>query len=90
MAEAEKTLVETIKEGIDKFKENVTGTTKQAVKNYYKPTPKNWRIAGDTIQDIAVIAGALLALFASPPTWIPIAIIVTGRIGKIITNFATK
>jgi hypothetical protein len=57
---------------------------------YYKHTPVKWRKIGDTIQDVAIIAGAVVALFAGPPAWVPIAIMVTGRIGKIITNFATK
>jgi hypothetical protein len=57
---------------------------------YYKPTPVKWRKIGDAIQDVAIIGGAVLAMVVAPPAWIPVAIMVIGRIGKIITNFATE
>jgi purine-cytosine permease-like protein len=55
--------------------------------NYYQPTPAKWRKIGDAIQDVAIIAGFIVALVAAPPVWVPVAILVVGRIGKIITNF---
>lgn len=58
-------------------------------KEYYKPTPKKWRKIGDAVQDTAIILGAVVTLLASPPAWIPVLILVSGRIGKIITNFNT-
>lgn len=58
--------------------------------NYYKPTPAKWRKIGDAIQDIAVIGSAAIVLISAPPAWIPVAIIAIGRLGKIITNFATE
>lgn len=67
---------------------------KEAIKSklsgYYQPTPVKWRKIGDTVQDVAILAGAVVTVIASPPAWIPVAILVLGRIGKIITNFATK
>jgi hypothetical protein len=58
--------------------------------NYYQPTPVKWRKIGDTFQDVAILAGSVVALVAAPPAWIPVAILIIGRIGKIITNFATE
>jgi hypothetical protein len=60
---------------------------KNKLNNYYKPTPVKWRKIGDTFQDVAILAGSVVALVASPPAWVPVAILVIGRIGKIITNF---
>ena len=77
--ESPETLVDAIKQGIAKAK-----------KNYKKPTPWKWRKIGDTIQDVAIIAGSIVALVASPPVWVPVAILVAGRVGKIITNFTTE
>jgi hypothetical protein len=57
---------------------------------YYKPTPVKWRKIGDAIQESAIVAAAVVALFAAPPAWVPVVIFAAGRIGKIITNFATK
>jgi hypothetical protein len=63
---------------------------KIATGNYYKPTPVRWRKIGDTVQDVAILTGSVVAVIASPPAWIPVAILVIGRIGKIITNFASE
>lgn len=63
---------------------------KSKLDGYYKPTPVKWRKVGDTVQDVAILAGSVVAVIASPPAWIPVAILVLGRIGKIITNFATE
>jgi hypothetical protein len=62
----------------------------KALKNYYKPTPSKWRKIGDAIQETALIAGGVIAIIAAPPAWVPVAIAALGRIGKIITNFATE
>jgi len=62
----------------------------KALENYYKPTPKKWRIIGDSIQDIAIAAGSIVAMVAAPPAWVPVGILILGRIGKIITNFASE
>ncbi|MBN2571885.1 MAG: hypothetical protein JXA68_07125 [Ignavibacteriales bacterium] len=61
-----------------------------AKQNYYKPTPVKWRKIGDTIQEIALIGAGIVAVVASPPAWIPVAIAAIGRIGKIITNFSVE
>lgn len=73
-------------------KKVINGTkqiAQKATENYYKPTPKKMRKIGDAIQDIAIIGSGVVALIASPPAWIPVAIFAIGRIGKIITNFST-
>jgi hypothetical protein len=57
---------------------------------YYKPTPSKWRKVGDMFQDVAILGGVIIASIAAPPAWLPVAIMVIGRIGKIITNFATE
>lgn len=62
----------------------------KTLQNYYKPTPKKWRKIGDTFQETALVASAIVALLAAPPAWIPVAIFAVGRIGKIITNFASE
>lgn len=62
-------------------------TKKEAINSYYKPTPKKWRKIGDAITDISLIAAAIVSIVASPPLWVPVAIAVLGRIGKILTNF---
>lgn len=67
-----------------------TEKVKKVKENYYKKTPVKMRKIGDAIQDVAIIAGAIVALFASPPAWIPVAVMAVGRIGKIITNFWTE
>jgi hypothetical protein len=61
----------------------------KAIDGYYKPTPPRWRKIGDTMQEVAIIASAAVVLIAAPPAWVPVAIFAAGRIGKIITNFAT-
>jgi len=58
--------------------------------NYYKKTPRKWRKIGDTIQETAIVAAAVVALFAAPPAWVPVIIFAAGRLGKVITNFATE
>lgn len=54
------------------------------------PTPKKWRKIGDTIQEVALISSGIVAIIAAPPAWIPVAIFAIGRIGKVITNFASE
>lgn len=61
---------------------------KETTKGYYKATPKKWRKIGDAIQDISIIIGSFTAITASP--LIGIIAIAAGRIGKIITNFASE
>ncbi|MFA5196161.1 MAG: hypothetical protein WC401_10225 [Bacteroidales bacterium] len=63
---------------------------KELKTGYYKPTPAKWRKVGDAIQESAIVAAAVIALFAAPPAWVSVLIFAAGRIGKIITNFATE
>lgn len=62
----------------------------KTLENYYKPTPSRWRKIGDAIQDVSITASAIVALFAAPPAWVPVVIFAVGRIGKILTNFASE
>lgn len=62
-------------------------TIKKHKDNYYKPTPKKWRKIGDMMQEVSLLGAAIVAIIASPPVWLPVAIMAVGRIGKIITNF---
>lgn len=62
-------------------------TLTKTAEKYYKPTPVKWRKIGDTVQDTAIMASAVVAIVAAPPAWIPVVIFLIGRIGKIITNF---
>ena len=80
------TMVEAIKQGIETIKDKGV----ELRKDYYKKTPVKWRKIGDTFQDVAIIAGSIVALFASPPVWVPVAILVLGRVGKILTNFTSE
>lgn len=61
---------------------------KKATDNYYKPTPKKWRKIGDSFQDLSFIIGGLV-IFTSSPI-IGFAAMAVGRIGKILTNFASE
>ena len=60
---------------------------KQATDKYYKPTPKKWRKIGDALQDVGIIVGSI-TVFTVP--WVGVLSIALGRIGKIITNFASE
>ena len=63
---------------------------KELKAGYYKPTPAKWRKVGDAMQETAIVAAAVVALFAGPPAWVSVAIFAVGRLGKIITNFAKE
>jgi hypothetical protein len=73
---------------LKKHTENLKKKSKDLKEGYYKPTPAKWRKVGDAMQEISLLGAAVVALFAAPPAWIPVAIMAVGRIGKIITNFA--
>jgi len=66
----------------------IKAKVKQKKDNYYKSTPKKWRKIGDSIQDISIIVGSFTALTGNP--LIGIIAIGIGRVGKIITNFASE
>lgn len=68
----------------------IISKAKSLKEGYYKSTPAKWRKIGDAMQETAIVAAAVVALFAAPPTWVPVAIFAVGRIGKIITNFAKE
>jgi len=68
----------------------IISKAKRLKEGYYKTTPAKWRKFGDAMQETAIVAAAVVALFAAPPAWVPVAIFAVGRIGKIITNFAKE
>ena len=54
------------------------------LENYYKPTPKKWRKIGDTL--LAVSTFITASAIATQHTWIAITALITGSVGKILTN----
>jgi hypothetical protein len=57
--------------------------------NYFKPTPKNLRIIGDSLLTLSTTIGAYSTLMENK--YISISVIITGLLGKFITNlFANK
>jgi hypothetical protein len=66
----------------------MTESVKNISENYYKPTPKRWRKIGDAIQDVGLIVGTVA--FFTPAPWITPVSFIIGRLGKIITNFASE
>jgi hypothetical protein len=77
MKNEQNTLVEAIKAGIDKAKEN-----------YKKPTPWNWRVIGDTILGLGTVVTVISGIIKNP--WLAVASAVLTWVGKTMTNFATK
>lgn len=58
-------------------------------KNYWKPVPKKWRKLGDALLSVST----LLATYTVVDDWnkyITIAIVLTGVIGKFLTNFFSE
>lgn len=51
-------------------------------KDYWKPTPKNLRILGDTV----LLASGIGAILIPGAKWV----IIAGLVGKYLTNCATK
>lgn len=59
------------------------------MKTFYKPTPKKWRKLGDSL----LVASTTLAAFSIAnewDKWIQITALVTGVIGKFLTNFFSE
>ena len=55
------------------------------LKNYYKPTPVKWRKLGDALLAVSVtITG--FAMYENVQ-WVALTALVTGVIGKFLTNF---
>jgi hypothetical protein len=53
--------------------------------NYFKPTPKRFRVLGDSLAASSTFAASLS--IAADQKWVGIAIIVCGWAGKMLTNF---
>lgn len=63
-------------------------TIKKAKNNYWSPTPKHFRKLGDSLlASSTMLAG--LSMYAGHE-WIAIIVVVTGVLGKFITNFAKE
>jgi hypothetical protein len=65
----------------------IVGEYKIGVKEYYKPTPKIFRIVGDALLTISGIGGAISA-FTLPP-WATVMFAICGPLSKFCTNLAT-
>lgn len=57
---------------------------KKAIKNYSKPTPIFWRKIGDALLAISLTA---VPLELSGYRWLSISLLISGIIGKFLTNF---
>ena len=55
------------------------------IKGYFKPTPKRFRVLGDTLLSISVFASSYAILNDSK--YFAISTMITGCIGKFFTNF---
>lgn len=82
-----KTTLKGIIEKLKKAAQPVADTTARAVKSYKAPTPDKWVKIGDTLMDISLIVSAITAFTTSP--WITFAALALGKLGKIITRFAS-
>lgn len=58
------------------------------LKNYWKPTPLKWRKFGDALLAISTFV-ASFTLYQDKP-WIGVVALITGVIGKFLTNFFSK
>jgi len=58
------------------------------LKNYYKPTPEKWRKLGDALLGVST----LITTFAVYENvhWVALTALITGVVGKFLTNFFTK
>lgn len=58
------------------------------LKNYYKPTPTKWRKLGDALLGVST----LITTFAVYENvhWVALTALITGVVGKFLTNFFTK
>lgn len=63
-----------------------------SIKNYNKPTPSKWKKVGDILLVISTVLSGFIANFTEPPykNFILGAIIVTGVLGKIITDLTAE
>jgi hypothetical protein len=58
------------------------------LKRYFQPTPREWRIAGDTCLIVGTTITQFLVYFKEPE-YAMIALALTA-LGKILTNFAKE
>jgi len=58
------------------------------LKNYYKPTPAKWRKLGDALLGVSTII-TTFAVYENVH-WVAITALITGVIGKFLSNFFTK
>ena len=58
------------------------------IKNYFKPTPKNIRILGDSLLTISTSLGTCSIIMDHKI--LSIVVIILGLIGKILTNMFTE
>ena len=65
----------------------IVGDYKVGIKEYYKPTPKIFRLIGDGLLAIGSI-GTSISVFTLPP-WVTVTFAICTPLSKICTNFAT-
>ena len=58
------------------------------LRNYYKPTPKKWRKLGDALLGVSTLI-TTFALYENVK-WVAVTALITGVIGKFLTNFFTN
>ena len=58
------------------------------LKNYYKPTPAKWRKLGDALLGVSTII-TTFAVYENVH-WVATTALITGVIGKFLSNFFTK
>jgi hypothetical protein len=58
------------------------------LRNYYKPTPAKWRKLGDALLGVSTII-TTFAVYENVH-WVAITALITGVVGKFLTNFFTK
>ena len=58
------------------------------LKNYYKPTPTKWRKLGDALLGVSTII-TTFAVYENVH-WVEITALITGVVGKFLSNFFTK
>lgn len=67
---------------ITKTKELAT----RAKESYKKPTPKRWKLIGETIQDVGMVVAAIGSL-TNP--WVSVIALALGKAGKLLSRFAS-
>mgnify|MGYP003347680439 CR=1 FL=1 len=63
-------------------------TLTNMMNNYYKPTPKKWRKIGDALLGVSTMITSF-SIYENIQ-WLAISALMTGVVGKFLTNFFSK